>query len=75
MADTNDRAFLLELSGGQAAPPLPQEVRDEFADTPDDETLFTFVSDVIEVGVEGKLSLGLVASAIAHGLLDLGFKR
>lgn len=73
--DTNDRAFLLELAGGQAAPPLPQEVRDDFVDTPDDQTLYEFVGDVIEVAVAARLSVQFTAAAIAHGLLDLGFKR
>ncbi|AEV52031.1 hypothetical protein [Rhodococcus phage REQ1] len=72
---SDNKAFLKEMQGGKEAPPLPDVIRDEFADVPDDQTMFEFISDTLTVSVELGMSVDFAAAAIANGLLDLGFKR
>lgn len=73
MAET--KAFLTELAGGAQAPPLPGDIIEHLAGKPDDEALYEFVANTLEAAVELGKSVGFTAAALAHGLIDLGFKR
>lgn len=72
---TNNKAFLEELSGGKVAPLLPAEIIETLADKPDDEALFSFLANTLHVATLMGETVDFTASALASGLIDLGFKR